>query len=228
LAEIIKHITNMLKKGNEIKWIPEERKFFEDIKVALTKALVLASPNFEKDFILFSFTSEHTIAGVLLQKDDQNFEEPISYYNKTLRDYPLKYDIMEKQAYALVKALKEFRVYILHSHTSSYIPSISVKDILTQLDPEGKRGKWIEVLLEYDLEIKPTKLIKAQGLAKLMAQTNCELLGTNFIADLSEGAEEERTTPQISQKFIDSTWYAYIIFVLKNLQAPTVKQRQGS
>ena len=66
LAEIIKHITNMLKKGNEIKWVPEARKCFEDIKVALTKALVLAIPNFEKDFILFSFTSGHTIVGVLL------------------------------------------------------------------------------------------------------------------------------------------------------------------
>ena len=57
LVEIIKHITNMLKKGNEIKWIPEERKSFEDIKVELTKAPVLVSPNFEKDFILFSFAS---------------------------------------------------------------------------------------------------------------------------------------------------------------------------
>jgi hypothetical protein len=44
-----------------------------------------------------------------------------------------------------------------------------VKDILTHLDPEGKRGKWIVVLLEYDLDIKPTKLINAQGLAKMMA-----------------------------------------------------------
>jgi hypothetical protein len=70
LTEIIKHITNMLNKGNEIKWIPEARKYFEDIKVALTKAIVLAIRNFEKDFILFSFSSEHTIAGVLLQKDD--------------------------------------------------------------------------------------------------------------------------------------------------------------
>jgi hypothetical protein len=61
------------------------------------------------------------------------------------------------------------------------------------------------VLLEYDLEIKPTKLIKGQGLAKLMAQTNCELLGINFIADLSEFVEEEKATPQISQKFLDST-----------------------
>jgi hypothetical protein len=220
LAEIIKHITNMLKKGNEIKWIPEARKSFEDIKVALTKAPVLASPNFEKDFILFSFTSEHTIVGVLLQKDDQNFEKPIAYYNKTLRDAPLKYDIMEKQAYALVKALKEFRVYILHSHTTAYVPNNSVKDILTQPDPEGKRGKWIAVLLEYDLEIKPTKLIKGQGLGKMMAQTNCELLGINFIADLSEVQQKRKRTPQISQKFLDFAWYADIIFVLKNLQAP--------
>jgi hypothetical protein len=51
LVEIIKHITNMLKKGNEIKWILQAIKYFEDIKVALTKAPVLASPNFEKDFI---------------------------------------------------------------------------------------------------------------------------------------------------------------------------------
>jgi hypothetical protein len=106
LAEIIKHTTNMLKRGNQIKWIPEARKSFEDIKVALTKALVLASPNFEKDFILFSFALEHTIIGVLLHKDEQNFEKTIAYYSKTLRDAPLKYDIMEKQAYSLVKELK--------------------------------------------------------------------------------------------------------------------------
>jgi hypothetical protein len=187
--------------------------------VALTKAPVLASPNFAKDFILFSFASEHTIAGVLLQKDEHNFERPIAYYSRTLRDSPLKYDIMEKKAYALVKALKEFRVYILHSHTIAYVPNSSVKDILTQPDPEGKRGKWIVVLLEYDLEIKPTKLIKGQGLAKLMAQTNCELLGINFIVDLSADSEEEKV-PQVSQKFLDSPWYADIIYVLRNLQAP--------
>jgi hypothetical protein len=78
LAEIIKYITNMLKKGNEIKWTPNARKSFEDIKVALTKAPVLANPNFKKEFILFYFSSEHTIAGVFLQKDEKNFLKPIA------------------------------------------------------------------------------------------------------------------------------------------------------
>jgi hypothetical protein len=53
-------------------------------------------------------------------------------------------------------------------------------------------SKWIVVLLEYDLEIKPTNLIKGQGLAKLMAHTNCELLGINFMAEFSTSAKEER------------------------------------
>jgi hypothetical protein len=185
----------------------------------LTKAPVLASPNFEKDFILFSFSSEHTIDGDLLQKDEHNFENPIAYYNKTLRDSPLKYDIMEKKEYALVKALKEFIIFILHCHIVAYVPNNSVRDILTKPDPEGKRGKWIYVLLEYDLDIKPTKLIKGQGLANLMAQSNCELLGINLIVDLSTYLGEEEA-PQVSKKFLDSKWYAGIIYVLRNLQAP--------
>jgi hypothetical protein len=121
--------------------------------------------------------------------------------------------------YALVKALKEFRTYILHSHVIACVPSSSVKDILTQPDPEGRRGKWIAAMLEYDLEIKPTKLVKGQGLAKLMAQSDCDVVGMNFIVDLSECPQEEKVV-QVPQQFIDSPWYADIIYVLENLQAP--------
>ena len=87
---------------------------------------------------------------------------------------------MEKQDYASVKALKEFKVYILHYHSIVFIPSTTIKDILTQEEPDGRRAKWIATLLEYDIEIKPTKLVKGKGLAKLMAQSNCEVLGVNL------------------------------------------------
>jgi hypothetical protein len=50
---------------------------------------------------------------------------------------------MEKQAYALVKALKSFRVYVLHSKIIAYVPSNNVKDMLVQLENEGKRSKCI-------------------------------------------------------------------------------------
>jgi hypothetical protein len=88
---------------------------------------------------------------------------------------------MEKHAYALVKDLKAFRVYILHSRVTAYVPSASVKDILIQPNIDGRRGKWIAKILEFDLDNKPTKLIKGQGLAKLLAESNCEALGISFI-----------------------------------------------
>jgi hypothetical protein len=46
---------------------------------------------------------------------------------------------MEKQAYALVKSLKAFRVYVLHSKIIAYVPSTSVKDILIQPDIDSKK-----------------------------------------------------------------------------------------
>jgi hypothetical protein len=136
-----------------------------------------------------------------------------------MRVSPLRYDIMEKQAYALVKSLKEFKTYILHSHVIAYVPNNSIKDILSQPKLEGRRGKWIMTMLEYDLEINPTKLIKGQGLPKLMVQANCDVLRINFIVDLSKNPQEEKTM-QVTHKFIDSPWYIDIIYVLRNLQAP--------
>ena len=93
---------------------------------------------------------------------------------------------MEKQALALVKTIKDFRVYIHYSHIIAYVPNSVVKDILTQNGPNGKRGKWIATILEYDIEIKPTKLIKGQGLSKLMAEPNYHALDINFIAQVDD------------------------------------------
>ena len=98
----------------------------------------------------------------------------------------MEYNILDKKAYSLVKVLKEFQVYILHSHIISHVPTSAVKDILTQPDPKGRRGKWIAFLLEYDLDIKPTKLIKGQGLVKIMEQSNCDALSLHTIAELQQ------------------------------------------
>ena len=62
----------------------------------------------------------------------------------------------------------------------AYVPSSTVKDVLTQPDIDGKRDKWIAKLIEFDVEVKPTNLVRGLGLAKLMAKENCELMGINF------------------------------------------------
>lgn len=87
-----------------------------------------------------------------------------------MRDVEIRYDIIEKQAYVLIQALKAFRTYALHSHITTYVPNHVVKTVLTHPDTDGRRGRWIEKILEFDLEIKTTKLVKGQGLTKLLAE----------------------------------------------------------
>jgi hypothetical protein len=179
--EIIKMITNILKKYNEVKWNVEAKASFEHIKKAIGEAPVLASPDYTKEFLIFSFTSEHTIAMVVLQKNEEGFKQPITFFNKSLRDAELRYDIREKQAYAMVKALKDFRTYVLHSKIIAYMPTNAIKYILVQSDSEGRRGRWLAKIQEFDLEVKPTKLVKGQGMAKLLAESNFRALGINHL-----------------------------------------------
>jgi hypothetical protein len=113
-----------------------------------------------RGFLIFSFIYEHIVAVGLLQKNEEGFEQPIAFFSKSLRDIELRYDILEKKAYTMVKALKAFRTYVLHSKIISYVPTNEIKDILVQPYNDGRRGTWLAKIQELDQEVKPTKLVK--------------------------------------------------------------------
>lgn len=194
---------------------------FSHIKEVISKALVLVGPYFSRDFYVFSFSSNFTIAGVLLQKNEEGYEKPISFFIKALRDVELNCSVMEKLAYAMVQSLKDFRVYIIHSHIIAFLPNTMVKDILTQPDVDGWRGKWIARLLDNDLEIWPTKLVKGRGLSQLMSETNYEILGISLCeTSAQEEYVEQQATVQVSEQFPSSPWYKNIVYFLQTLQCP--------
>jgi hypothetical protein len=92
----------------------------------------------------------------------------ISFMSKTLHDYELRYSELEKEALSLVKTVAHFRTYILNSHAIAYVPSSPMKMLLNQKLREGKWLNWLEKIQEYEIEIKPLKVFKGQGLCKLI------------------------------------------------------------
>jgi hypothetical protein len=87
----------------------------------------------------------------------------------------------KSRTYAMVKALKAFMTYVLHSKIISYIPTSSIKDILVQPDSDERRGRWLAKIYKFDLELKPTKLVKGQGLDKILAESNFRVLRINHL-----------------------------------------------
>ena len=70
----------------------------------------------------------------------------------------------------------------------------------------GTRGKWVSKIQEYDLEIKPTKIIKGQGLSQMLIKRN---------QDTIQMGESEQINVVVNELENDE-WYSDIIHYLKN------------
>jgi hypothetical protein len=87
---------------------------------------VLQSPDFNRDFFLYTFASNQSLEVVLTQIDDEKKESPISFMSTKLEGVELNYPAIDKQAYAVYKAVKHFRSYILKNHTKVIVPHPAV------------------------------------------------------------------------------------------------------
>ena len=120
---------------------------------------------------MYTFASDDSLAAVLTQKEDGGDEFPISFMSTGLQGAELNYPAIDKQAYAVFKAVKQFRPYILKNRTKVIVPYPAVRSLLIQKELGERIGNWVIALQEYDLEFKPASIVKGQGLCKLMTKS---------------------------------------------------------
>jgi hypothetical protein len=94
---------------------------------------------------------------------------------------------------------------------------------MIQPNNDGRRGKWLAKIQDYDLEVKPSKMVKGQGLEKLLSKSNFRALGINHFESHNslpniEESDDQTPTIQIDDKFSSSSWYNNIILYLLTLQ----------
>ena len=112
----------MIKKSAQFKYTDLEKGAFNKIKVTIAQAPSLKSPNFEKDFILYTFASDNSLAAVLRQKEEGVDEYLLSFISTGLQGVELNYPTVDKQAYAVFKAVKQSIPYILKNKTKVIVP----------------------------------------------------------------------------------------------------------
>eukprot|EP00253_Pinus_taeda_P032840 PITA_32840 len=201
----------MIKKNSVFKWGLVEKEAFDLIKQSIINAPALNTPTFSNHFTLYTIASDFSYAAVLTQINNHNLEAPISFYSSNLQGAELNYSEVEKQAFAIYKAIKHYRPFLLKAHTKVIVPFTSVRQLLIQRELGEKRANWVTALQEYDLEIKPTKIVRGQGFYRLLA-------GASNIPESSVTNQFEEIN-QISIADSESQ-YADLIFYLKNGYAP--------
>eukprot|EP00253_Pinus_taeda_P012670 PITA_12670 len=201
----------MIKKNSVFRWGSVEKEAFDLIKQSIINAPALNTPNFSNHFILYIIASDSSYATVLTQINDHNLEAPISFFSSNFQGAELNYSEVEKQTFAVYKAIKHYKPFLLKAHTKVIVPFSAVRQLLIQRELDEKRANWVTSLQEYDLEIKPARIVRGQGFCRLLA-------GASNIQE-SGDTEHIEEINQISITNSESL-YVDLIFYLKNGYAP--------
>ena len=95
--------------------------------------------------------------------------------------------------------------------------------MLIQNDPGDRRGNWLTYLQEYDLEINPAKLVKEQGLCKLMMKA------LDLQQEEEEGWENEADMLERELLYIltsTNSWYNDLKYYLTHGSSPSYLDAQ--
>jgi hypothetical protein len=136
--------------------------------MVISNTPLISSPDYNHDYILYISASSVSVAGVIVQIDDENREHVIYYISKNLSGPALKYKHEEKLALPVVLVAQKLRYYILLYTTKVVADSNPMQYLLSCRQINGKFARWIVILQEYDLEFSTPKRKKALILAKLV------------------------------------------------------------
>jgi hypothetical protein len=144
----VKPITSLLKNDIKFNWSSRCNEAFEQLKVLLTTAPVLAQPDSEKPFDVYCDASGSGLGCVLMQDG-----RVIAYASRQLCRHEEHYPTHDLELAAMVHALKIWRHYLLGNICHIYTDHKSLKYIFTQSELSMRQRRWLELIKDYELEI---------------------------------------------------------------------------
>ncbi|GJV98007.1 putative reverse transcriptase domain-containing protein [Tanacetum coccineum] len=146
---ISKPLTKLTQKNKKYEWGKDEEEAFELLKQKLCCAPILALPEGSEDFVVYCDASLKGFGAVLMQR-----EKVIAYASRQLRTHEENYMTHDLELGAVVFALRLWRHYLYGTKCVVYTDHKSLQYILDQKELNMRQRRWIELLSDYDCEIR--------------------------------------------------------------------------
>jgi hypothetical protein len=146
-ASIAHALTELLKKDSFV-WSEAAQVAFDNLKSAMTKAPVLALPNFEQDFQIDTDASGVGMGAVLSQNG-----HPIAYFSKKFCPKLLLASTYVRELCAITTAVKKWRAYLLGRRFTIHTDQRSLRELMTQIIQTPEQQFYLAKLLGYSYNI---------------------------------------------------------------------------
>jgi len=151
-ASIATPLSKLMCKNIEFTWTKECEEAFQKLKQVMTETPVLQIPSRNKKFEVITDASNHAIGAVLEQEG-----RPVAYLSRALIPAEKKYATHEKEALAIVYAIKQWRAYLSGRHFVVWTDHHSLQHLQKQPNLTGRQARWMESLAEFDFDVKYVK-----------------------------------------------------------------------
>ena len=153
-ADLAKPLNRLLKKEIPFEWAEVCEEAFQKLKVLLISPPLLIDPEIGGHFHLLTDASDAACGAAVCHKLDEIYR-PVAFWGCTLKDAELNYSVMEKEALAVIKSIKNYedmlqgaKITIVTDH-KPLIPLLQS----AYKAPSARLRRWDLALSDFDFEI---------------------------------------------------------------------------
>ena len=155
-SKIARPLCRLLEKDTRFNFDDSCKAAFEEIKIKLVQAPIMAAPEWDQGFEIMCDASDFAMGVVLGQRKEKIFKT-IYYASRTFNEAQENYSITEKEMLAVVFACEKFRQFILGSNVIIHTNHAAITYRMSKKEAKPRLIRWVPLLQEFDLEIKDTK-----------------------------------------------------------------------
>ncbi|GKB47845.1 putative reverse transcriptase domain-containing protein [Tanacetum coccineum] len=142
-------MTKLTQKNVKFDWSEKAEAAFQLLKQKLCSAPILALPEGSENFVVYCDASRKGLGAVLMQR-----EKVIAYASRQLKIHEKNYTTHDLELGAVVFALKMWRHYLYGTKCVVFTDHKSLQHILDQKELNMRQRRWLELLSDYDCEIR--------------------------------------------------------------------------
>ncbi|GKB83122.1 putative reverse transcriptase domain-containing protein [Tanacetum coccineum] len=148
-SKIAKPMMKLIQKNAKFDWSEKAEVAFQLLKKNLCSAQILSLPEESEDFVVYCDASRKGSGAVLMQR-----EKVIAYASRQLKIHEKNYTTHDLELRYVVFALKMWRHYLYGTKCVVFTDHKSLKHILDQKELNMRQRRWLELLSDYDCEIR--------------------------------------------------------------------------
>ena len=153
-AEISARLHAATPGSKRFEWTEEMQAAFEYLKEKLKTPLVLSFPKFGEPLFVETDASYVSLGALLDRKKEDWRIYPMQYAVRTMKSAERNYPACEREAMAVVFALKKFRIYLPSSKPAGLLNDHQALQYAFQKkDVYGRLAHWLDILAKCEFKI---------------------------------------------------------------------------